>query len=151
MPGPHGTYFGPDNGVSTVLARYGLSEPTDWMERRLRAGDCIVLLDGLDEVARQEDRQAVSDWVTVQVTRYPGNDFVVTSRPLGYQSAPIEGAITVQTRPFTSEQINRFVHGWCLAEERHSAGLDDHDITRRALPRPRISSHGCGVLRHCVT
>ena len=118
--------------VASVLARYGLAEPRDWLERRLRAGQCIVLLDGLDEVAREEDRKAVSDWVAVQVTRYRENDFVVTSRPLGYQNAPIEGAITVQTQPFTTEQVSRFVHAWYLAEERHSTGANDQDITKRA-------------------
>jgi hypothetical protein len=118
--------------VAGALARYGLAEPPGWLERRLRAGECVVLLDGLDEVAQQEDRQAVSDWVAVQITRYPGNDFVVTSRPLGYLSAPIEGAITVQTQPFTSGQVTRFVHGWCLAVERHATGADDPDVTRRA-------------------
>jgi energy-coupling factor transporter ATP-binding protein EcfA2 len=118
--------------VSTVLERYGLTEPPNWLERRLRAGECVVLLDGLDEVARQEDRQVVADWVTVQVTRYSGNDFVITSRPLGYQSTPIEGAITLQTQPFTAEQVSRFVHGWYLAVERHSTGVDDAAVTQRA-------------------
>jgi hypothetical protein len=118
--------------VSGVLARYGLTEPSDWLERQLRAGKCLVLLDGLDEVAREEDRKTVSEWVTVQVTRYPGNDFVVTSRPLGYQSAPIEGAITLQAQPFTPEQVSQFVHSWYLAESKHSTGADDHGITRQA-------------------
>lgn len=118
--------------VATVLSRYGLTEPANWLERRLRAGECVVLLDGLDEVARQEDRQVVVDWVTVQVTRYPGNDFVITSRPLGYQSNPIEGAITLQTQPFTAEQVSRFVHTWYLAVERHSVGVDDDSVNRKA-------------------
>jgi NACHT domain len=118
--------------VSTVLTRYGLTEPVNWLERRLRTGECIVLLDGLDEVARQEDRQVVADWVTVQVTRYSGNDFVITSRPLGYQSTPIEGAITLQTQPFTAEQVSHFVRGWYLAVERHSTGVDDDSVTLRA-------------------
>lgn len=118
--------------VASVLARYGLTEPHGWLDRRLRAGECMVMLDGLDEVAREEDRQAVADWVTVQVTRYSGNDFVITSRPLGYQSTPIEGAITVQTQPFTPEQVARFVHGWYLAIERHSTGTADDGVVRRA-------------------
>ncbi len=118
--------------VSSVLERYGLTEPPGWLERRLRAGECVVLLDGLDEVARQEDRQIVADWVTVQVIRYSANDFVITSRPLGYQSTPIEGAITLQTQPFTAEQVSRFVHSWYLAVERHSTGVDDDAVTLRA-------------------
>ena len=118
--------------VAAALDRYGLANPVGWLEQRLQAGDCVVMLDGLDEVARQEDRQAVSEWVSVQVTRYRGNDFVVTSRPLGYLSAPIEGALTLQTQPFTPNQVSRFVHGWYLAEERHRTGIADDSITRRA-------------------
>ena len=118
--------------VTSILARYGLTEPREWLERRLRAGKCLVLLDGLDEVAEEADRKAISDWVTVQVTRYPDNDFVVTSRPLGYQSAPIDGAITVQTQPFTPEQVTHFVHAWYLAENRHDTGADDPGVTRQA-------------------
>ena len=118
--------------VAAALDRYGLADPVGWLEQRLQAGDCVVMLDGLDEVARQEDRQAVSEWVSVQVTRYRGNDFVVTSRPLGYLSAPIEGALTLQTQPFTPDQVSRFVHGWYLAEERHRTGIADDSITRRA-------------------
>lgn len=106
--------------MSSKLARYGLTEPPEWLERRLRDGGCVVMLDGLDEVARQEHRQAVSDWVGVQIIRYRDNDFVVTSRPLGYQSAPIEGAITLHTQPFKTEQVKRFLHGWFQAAEGHS-------------------------------
>jgi hypothetical protein len=118
--------------VAEDLALYGLTDRTGWLEQRLRAGDCLVMLDGLDEVARLEDRQAVAEWIRMQVIRYPGNDFVVTSRPLGYQSAPVEGAFTVQTQPFTRAQVTRFVHRWCLAEERRSTGAHDEAIIRKA-------------------
>jgi hypothetical protein len=118
--------------VASALKRYDLSDQAGWLEQRLRAGHCVVMLDGLDEVARQEDRLAISEWVSVQVTRYPGNDFVITSRPLGYSSAPVQGAITVQTQLFTLEQVNRFVHRWCLAELRRGTGSSDPNITRMA-------------------
>ena len=38
-------------------------EPGGWWERQLRRGRCLVLLDGLDEVASTDDRLAVADWV----------------------------------------------------------------------------------------
>ena len=52
-----------------MLGRYRADEPAGWLEQRLRDGDCVVLLDGLDEVARQEDRRGVADWVDRQ-TRF---------------------------------------------------------------------------------
>src|SRR5215831_17036639 len=42
-------------------------EPDGWWERQLRRGRCLVLLDGLDEVARADDRTAVADWVERQI------------------------------------------------------------------------------------
>jgi hypothetical protein len=129
--------------VTSELARYGLAAQAGWLEHRLRDGQCVVMLDGLDEVARLEDRQAVSEWVRLQVVRYPDNDFVVTSRPSGYLSAPIEGAIALQTQPFTPEQVDCFAHRWYLAEERHKTGAqerrktgaEDRAVTRRAQER----------------
>ena len=118
--------------AASALKRYGLPDGAGWLDQRLRAGRCVVMLDGLDEVARQEDRQAISEWVSVQCSRYPGNDFVVTSRPLGYTTAPVEGAILVQTQPFTPAQVHRFVHRWYLAEWRLGTNADDPDITRPA-------------------
>ncbi|MFD0684493.1 NACHT domain-containing protein [Actinomadura fibrosa] len=114
------------------LRRYGLAEPEGWFEQRLNAGDCVVMLDGLDEVAVQEDRRLVADWIQQQTTRYPDNDFVVTSRPQGYREAPVRGAVVVQVRLFTPEQVAGFVRGWYLAEERRSAGAASRDVDARA-------------------
>ena len=36
-------------------------EPGGWWERQLRRGRCLVLLDGLDEVAQADDRLAVAE------------------------------------------------------------------------------------------
>lgn len=113
--------------VRSTLGRYGPDEPPGWLEQRLRDGNCVVLLDGLDEVARQEDRSHVAEWVERQTKQYPGNDFVITSRPHGYRSAAIDGAVVVQVRSFSEEQVIRFVRGWYLAVERHSAGVDDDE------------------------
>ncbi len=91
-----------------------------------------MLLDGLDEVARQEDRTKVAAWAERQISQYPGNDYVITSRPHGYRTAGISGAAVLQVRGFTSGQVNRFVHSWYLAAERHSTGAVGKDIADRA-------------------
>jgi len=115
-----------------TLGRYRADEPGGWFEQRLRDGDCTVLLDGLDEVARQEDRRGVADWVERQTRQYPKNDYVITSRPQGYRTANIDGATVLNVRSFTDEQVSRFVRGWYLATERHSTGAVDADVRLRA-------------------
>lgn len=88
-----------------------------WLERRLDAGGCVVLLDGLDEVADAAERGRVIAWVVRQTQRHPRNIYVVTSRPHGYQSNPLPGAEVLQVRRFTGEQISRFLHRWTYATE----------------------------------
>ncbi|MGH3823695.1 MAG: NACHT domain-containing protein, partial [Pseudonocardiaceae bacterium] len=118
--------------VRGTLGRYGPDEPEGWFEQRLHDGDCLVLLDGLDEVARPEDRRRVAGWVERQIRQYPKNDYVITSRPQGYLTARIDGAAVLQVRSFTDEQVTRFLKGWYLAVERHSTGVSGEDVRLRA-------------------
>jgi hypothetical protein len=118
--------------VRDTLGRYRTAEPSCWLEQRLEAGDCLVLLDGLDEIARGNDRRAVAAWVEQQIQQYPKNDYVVTSRPRGYDTARIEGASVLQVRAFTGEQVTRFVRRWYLAVKRQSMNATCEEIALRA-------------------
>lgn len=88
-----------------------------WLHRRLDRGGCVVLLDGLDEVADPADRSRVVAWVGRQIQRHPRNTYVVTSRPHGYESNPLPGAEVLQVRRFTWQQIERFLRQWSFATE----------------------------------
>jgi energy-coupling factor transporter ATP-binding protein EcfA2 len=97
-------------------------EPDRWWERQLQRGRCTILLDGLDEVAREEDRRAVATWVERQINSNPGNHFVITSRPHGFPGPVIPQADILAVRPFTAEQVQLFINRWYLAAERHATG-----------------------------
>jgi len=107
-------------------------EPNGWWERQLEHGRCLVLLDGLDEVARAEDRGAVADWVVRQIAAYPGDDFVVTSRSFGLPDSLTTGADVLVVRPFTAEQVQLFLDRWYLAAEQHATGASSR-TARRAV------------------
>jgi energy-coupling factor transporter ATP-binding protein EcfA2 len=96
------------------------TEPDGWWDRQLEQGRCLVMLDGLDEVAKDEDRQTVATWVEKQIATYPSNHFVITSRPHGFPSLVIKQASVLAIRPFTSDQIARFLRRWYFAAERHA-------------------------------
>jgi hypothetical protein len=114
--------------LHTVLPDETITEPPLWWTKRLHAGDCLIMLDGLDEIARAEDRTVVSTWIEQQITVYPDNDYVVTSRPLGYEKARINGADVLWVRPFSDEQVTRFLQKWYLAAERRAAGRTGPDV-----------------------
>jgi predicted NACHT family NTPase len=109
-----------------------LREPPGWWEYQLDRGNCVVLLDGLDEVARIEDRTAIARWVEEQISTFPDNDFIITSRPHGYRSALISGANVVQVLPFTRAQVRRFIGSWYRSAERLATGFNDSDVDREA-------------------
>jgi len=121
--------------LRATLPELSVLEPDGWWDEQLHQGRCVVLLDGLDEVARAGDRRAVADWIERQIGAYPDNDFVVTSRPHGYRTAMIGPATVLQVRPFTDEQVRRFLHGWYRATERHATGTAGPDIEARADER----------------
>jgi len=117
--------------VRRNLGRYAAQERAGWFEHRLHNGDCVVLLDGLDEVADPGDRRTVADWVERQTTQYPKNDFVITSRPHGYRTAGIDGATVLQARAFTDEQVAKFVRSWYRAVEQEASGATGLELDVR--------------------
>ncbi|GAA1555591.1 hypothetical protein GCM10009678_43250 [Actinomadura kijaniata] len=103
-----------------------------WLRDQLDRGRCLVLLDGLDEIADADDRVRVAVWVKQQIARHPGNQFVLTSRPHGYRTDPIDTADVLQVRRFTPEQVGEFLHNWYLAIEQRATGSSGAEVTEAA-------------------
>jgi len=104
-----------------------LDPPQNWFANRLQNNQCLVMLDGLDEVADEAERQQVSRWVDRQMQAYPDTPFILTSRPFGYQSVELQqAAITLEVQPFNLKQMKQFLQSWYLQTEIMSrAGEDD--------------------------
>ncbi len=115
-------------------------EPGGWWERQLGRGRCLVLLDGLDEVASAEDRGAVADWVERQVAAYPGDDFVVTSRSFGLPEPLTAHADVLVVRPFSAEQVQLFLDRWYLTAEQHATGASGRTARRAVRMRAQESA-----------
>jgi formylglycine-generating enzyme required for sulfatase activity/energy-coupling factor transporter ATP-binding protein EcfA2 len=116
----------------------GMHPRESFFERALQRGRCVVLLDGLDEVADEAERRQMSEWVDRLVTIYPENRYVVTSRPPGYDSAALENGFTVlRVRDFVADEIRQFADNWCLAVELAAQGEDNATARRRARDAAR--------------
>ena len=115
-------------------------EPSGWWGRQLHRGRCLVLLDGLDEVARASDRVAVADWIERQLAAYPANHFVVTSRSYGLPGPLIAHADVFVVRPFTADQVQLFLDRWYLAAEQHATGGSGRTAQRAVQMRARESA-----------
>ncbi|NEZ65914.1 NACHT domain-containing protein [Leptolyngbyaceae cyanobacterium CCMR0082] len=110
-----------------------LKPPKGWFAKKLKQKHLLILLDGLDEVADEQDRKQVSLWVDRQMYEYPETAFILTSRPLGYQHAQLKEGVTVlAVAPLTSDQIQDFVHQWYRETEIKAQGHEDLGVREAA-------------------
>ncbi len=66
------------------------SPSSGWFEAQLERGRCLVLCDGLDEIASLAQRRRASAWLDRQIETYPSTVFVVSSCPHAYEEAKLE-------------------------------------------------------------
>ncbi|MGD2181148.1 SUMF1/EgtB/PvdO family nonheme iron enzyme [Lusitaniella coriacea LEGE 07167] len=111
-----------------------LNPPPRWFEERLRNYQCLVMLDGLDEVADEIQRKNASRWVSAQIKKYPKARFILTSRPFGYQDAPVEGVGAIlDVKPFNLAQMRKFIENWYLQNEvMRRQGKEDPGVRKEA-------------------
>ena len=115
-----------------------LSLSASWFARRLYEGKCLVMLDGLDEVADDGERQQVSAWVGKQMRTFGRSVFIVSSRPQGYKGAEVmEVGCDLEVKPFNTEQMQRFIHHWYLQAEIAAEGRSDFYVKSKAKQQAR--------------
>ncbi|MFA3877684.1 NACHT domain-containing NTPase [Streptomyces sp. MMCC 100] len=95
-------------------------QPPGWVERVLRARRGVLLVDGIDEIA-QDRRAAARRWLRELVRAFPGNLWLVTSRPSAVPEEWLaaEGFDEVDLAAMGREEIDTFVRRWHRA-----AGVD---------------------------
>jgi energy-coupling factor transporter ATP-binding protein EcfA2 len=98
--------------IRSDLARLRVAEPTGWLEDKLARGRNAILLDGLDEVPKRDDRRKVIQWAEREMSANNENVYVLTSRPYGMQPTPPAGATLIEIQPFTERQMSTFLKGW---------------------------------------
>ncbi|HEY6284176.1 MAG TPA: HEAT repeat domain-containing protein [Ktedonobacteraceae bacterium] len=109
----------------------------DLLITKLATGNCLILLDGLDEIVNADERRSVVRRVEEFVQRHDdrANRFVITSRSAGYRSAPLgESFVHYSVQEMNEMQIRRFLERWCIAvEEAQTSDLtaDAHESTAR--------------------
>lgn len=104
------------------------------IERALRSGRCVVLVDGLDEISHAHERArvvaSVIDFSIPQLAR--GNQIICTSRISGYPAAPLPSRFeTVRLLEMDAESIERFLGLYAPATELAEAPKKDPRLAMR--------------------
>ena len=114
----------PELSLADYVPRYFPSRELDlpelslYLQQALKEGHCLVLLDGLDTVIDNAERQDVARQVEAFINQYVDNRFVVTSRIEGYREAPLVGDyLHCTASDLEMPEIERFAYQWSLACE----------------------------------
>nr|WP_308013591.1 NACHT domain-containing protein [Streptomyces sp. REN17] len=106
----------PRDFLAAVGAPLAGEEPPGWQSRVLTAGRGLLLVDGLDEVPESERAEA-RGWLGDLAQAYPGNRWLVTSRPsaVAEEWLAAEGFVELRLSPMRPADVRSFVGRWHTA------------------------------------
>ncbi|WP_327351263.1 NACHT domain-containing protein [Streptomyces sp. NBC_01304] len=115
----------PDGFLSAVDCPIAGMQPPGWIDRVLQAGRGLVLIDGIDEVPAG-DRNDARRWLQELLSAYPGNRWLVTSRPSAVRERWLteDDFAELDLAPMQQDNIAEFIKRWHRA-----AGLSDQYAT----------------------
>ncbi|MGW7277985.1 NACHT domain-containing protein [Streptomyces sp. NPDC054844] len=126
-----------------------LPAPDGWAERVLATGRARILVDGLDEIPAA-DRHSTRDWLRGLVHAYPGNRWLLTTRPTAVRADWLaqEGFRELSLAPMGRAQVTTFVHRWHAAAgaPEYEQRLLDSLRTKRDLSRLVTNPLMCGLI-----
>ncbi|MFF4433367.1 NACHT domain-containing protein [Streptomyces sp. NPDC001513] len=125
--------------------------PEGWEGRVLRDGRALLLVDGIDEIPEAE-REPARDWLTDLITAYPGNRWLVTSRPSAVRQDWLAGEefTEVTLAPMSTANVRAFIERWHLAADDAPRQYGEQllDSVRRKPDLARLATNPllCGMI-----
>ena len=91
--------------------------PSGWIERQLRKGVVLFMLDGLDETEPELVNDFILPWLGDLCRQYPQCRYLVSSRPVGYPAGLLQelGFTECDLLDFNEAQIAEYTRHWCTA------------------------------------
>jgi hypothetical protein len=114
-------------------APYLEQSPRRWLHNCLRQSRCMVLFDGLDEVPKRH-RQRIIDEINTFASNYPGNLYIVTTRPEAHplQHFTSRGFVVADINPLSQVGRSVFIERWYAAISRE---LNIHGKDTSSIPK----------------
>ncbi len=127
-------------GSSSEDANQGLD--AHWFTGKLKKGEVLVLLDGLDEAPDERQREWALRLIRSVAKAYAECPLVVTSRPVAYADRTVlPGFELSRIEPLGDEAVTTFLTRWSQALFKdNTAGADKHrkDLLAALHARPNI-------------
>ncbi|MFI9171118.1 NACHT domain-containing protein [Streptomyces lincolnensis] len=149
----------PDAFLTAVHVPFHANQPAGWADRVLTARRGLLLIDGIDEIP-ERDRERTRRWLRDLLDVYPGNQWLVTSRPSAVREDWLtpDGFTELALTPMGQGDVAAFVARWHAAARAgapgaESARLDDYERglldavrTKPDLGRLATNPLMCGLL-----
>ncbi len=86
--------------------------PFRFFKKRLEAGKCIILFDGLDEVLDEKDKENAVNQIRMFAKKYGDNWMIVTSRPMGWSRQYFPDFDEYDIQDLSDEAVRKFIGDW---------------------------------------
>jgi hypothetical protein len=115
----------PDAFLAAVRVPFHAVQPEGWADRVLGAGRGLLLVDGVDEIP-ERDRERTRRWLRELLDVYPGNRWLVTSRPSAVREdwLTADGFTELALLPMSRDEVAAFVARWHAAARADAAEAD---------------------------
>lgn len=120
----------PADFLSAVDSPLAGTQPRGWESRVLAAGRALILVDGIDEIPESE-RSRTRAWLGDLIDAYPGNRWLVTSRPSAVREDWLaeENFTELTLSAMSRAEVTAFVHRW---HEAALTGVAEEDAALRS-------------------
>ena len=91
--------------------------PDGWIDRQMKAGRVLFMLDGLDETEPELWDKYLIPWLFDLLKKYPKCHYLISSRPVGYPPGLLfkQRFIECNLLDFNQPQIQEYTRHWCTA------------------------------------
>ncbi|MBZ9570030.1 hypothetical protein KQY27_00485, partial [Methanobrevibacter sp. TMH8] len=105
--------------------KLSLNEIESVLDEYLSSGNCLVILDALDEIPSQSIRNKVRDEIANFCHVYYLNRFIISSRESGYLKNQFDNSfVHIKINEFDDEQIKEYTRNW-IKVNNANANFDD--------------------------
>ncbi|AKG43658.1 large ATP-binding protein [Streptomyces xiamenensis] len=140
----------PDAFLSAVGCPFHTAQPAGWIDRVLASRRGLLLIDGIDEIP-EKDREPARRWLRELLHAYPGNLWLVTSRPSAVRDNWLagDGFTDLALARMSRQDIAAFTDRWHRAARTEPAlgeRLQKAIRTQRDLGRLATNPLMCGLI-----
>lgn len=100
-----------ESHLARVLREAGFAHPQRFLQQRLERGECLLLLDALDEVVAEVAYRRIANEINRFAVTYHQNQIIVTSRIAGFRGL-LQGFLQLEVQEFNEKQVGLFIRNW---------------------------------------